>query len=250
MNRDFENVQQAKESFNRILYNKKYSSIIRDDRHLEILLSLVEGGTYNRILDIGTGTGYLAFPLAEKYSTSTVYGIDIAGNVIEKNRNLVKEKKISNLFFLSFDGLKYPFAEESFDLIVTRHAFHHFPNVIDTIQQINKLLVKGGKVLISDPLRKEEDNKRIIDEFMKVKKDGHIQFYSIKELEKLFSDNGFVVEKQIITDMKFPFPSKDEYITIYNKMAAEDRLLYNLTNENNIIYVQHINVGNTIFVKK
>ena len=34
-------VQNAKESFEKILLNEKYSSIIKDDKHLELLLSML-----------------------------------------------------------------------------------------------------------------------------------------------------------------------------------------------------------------
>ncbi len=247
--KDTESVKQARESFNRIIDNKTYANIIRDDKHLAAIMNLLEEDEYDNILDIGTGTGYLAFPLAEKYATSTVYGIDIADAIIAKNQETVKEKEITNLHFKAFDGLTYPFEEESIDLIVSRYAFHHFPNVEDAIQQMHRILTKEGRVLISDPMRDARDANGIIDEYMKVKKDGHIQFYSAKELDELFLNNGFVKEKQLITDMKFPYPPKQEYIDLFEKTNAEDKSMYEITNENGVVWIKHIDVGNTVYVK-
>ncbi|MDE6014487.1 MAG: methyltransferase domain-containing protein [Acetatifactor sp.] len=250
MNHDVENVKQAKNSFNNILGNKKYAGIIKDDKHLSLLLDLVEGDKNNKILDIGTGTGYLAFPLAEKFPTASVCGIDIADVIVEKNNATVKEKGIRNLSFEVFDGLKYPFPDESFDLIVTRYAFHHFPDIVDAVRQMSRILVKGGKVLISDPMRNEKDDNGVIDSFMRVKKDGHIQFYSSNELDKLFINSGFTKEKQVITDMKFPFAKQSEYIELYDKITDKDKMLYDISEKNGIVWVNHIDVGNTIFVKQ
>ena len=250
MNTDAENVKQAKESFNNLLDNKKYTGIIKDDKHLSLLLDLVNDGSYRKILDIGTGTGYLAFPLAEKFPTADVCGIDIAEVIVEKNNAIVKEKGILNLSFQVFDGLQYPFSDESVDLIVSRYAFHHFPDVADAIRQMNKILGKGGKVLISDPMRNEQDNNGIIDDFMRVKKDGHIQFYSPKELDDLFTKNGFTKENQVITDMRFPFAKQDEYISLYDRTTDEEKSLYDMENDNGVIWVKYINVGNTVFVKQ
>lgn len=250
MNHDVENVKQAKNSFNNILGNKKYAGIIKDDKHLSLLLDLVEGDKNNKILDIGTGTGYLAFPLAEKFPTASVLGIDIADVIVEKNNATVKEKGIRNLSFEVFDGLKYPFPDESFDLIVTRYAFHHFPDIVDAVRQMSRILIKGGKVLISDPIRNEKDDNGVIDSFMRVKKDGHIQFYSSKELDKLFINSGFTKEKQVITDMKFPFAKQNEYIELYDKITDNDKMLYDISEKNGIVWVNHIDVGNTIFVKQ
>lgn len=250
MNTDAENVKQAKESFNSILDNKKYAGIIKDDKHLSLLLNLVNGDKYNKILDIGTGTGYLAFPLAEQFPTANVCGIDIAEVIIEKNNVTVKERDIHNLSFQVFDGLNYPFSDEEIDLIVTRYAFHHFPDVVNAIQQMNRILIKGGKVLLSDPMRNEKDNNGVIDNFMRVKKDGHIHFYSSNELDELFINNGFIKEKQFITDMKFPFAKQVEYINLYDRTTDKEKLLYDITNDDGVIWIKHINVGNTIFVKQ
>jgi len=243
------NVAQAKESFSRVLSNQTYAGIIRDDKHLEVILDLVKTGDYESILDIGTGTGYLAFPLAEMYPNAKVYGIDIAEVIMEKNQETVKESGISNLTFLAFDGLEYPFEEESFDLIVSRYAFHHFPQVEDSLKQMYRLLKKGGKVLISDPMRHPTDAKGVIDDFMGIKQDGHIQFYSPEELEALFVGAGFAKEAQVITDMKFPFPPKQEYWELYDKTSHEDKAYYNITREENTVWVKNIQVGNTLFVK-
>ena len=249
MNKDTTIVQQAKESFNRVLDNQTYAGIIRDDKHLAIILDLIKNASYERILDIGTGTGYLAFPLAQMYSNAKVYGIDIAEVIMEKNMVTVQEKGISNLTFLAFDGLEYPFAEESFDLIVSRYAFHHFPRVELSVQQMYRLLKKGGKVLISDPMRHPADTKGVIDDFMNIKQDGHIQFYSAEELEGLFVRNGFAKEAQTITDMKFPFPPKQEYLKLYDRTSPQDRDFYDITRVENTIWVKDIQVGNTLFVK-
>ena len=53
----------------------------------------------------------------------------------------------------------------------------------------------------------------------------------------------------VLTDMTFPFAPMPEYLEVYNRTSEEDRLMYNIENENDIIWVKHINVGNTIFEK-
>ena len=102
---------------------------------------------------------------------------------------------------------------------------------------------------VSDPMRNDKDMYGIIDEYMRVKKHGHIQFYSANELDELFSNNGFTKEKQLITDMKFPFAPIPEYIELYNRTNVEGKSMYDIANENGIVWVKHINVGNTVYVK-
>lgn len=249
MNWELEQVRQARKSFDRILQHKVYTEVIRDDGHLALLLELIQGGCYKSILDIGTGTGYLAFPLAEIYPEALVFGIDIAGGIIDKNRERVIKEGKTNLVFQTFNGIEYPFEEGSFDLVVSRYAFHHFPNPESAVRQISRLLCLGGKVMLSDPVRAKKDQGGIIDAFMKIKKDGHIRFYTEEELERMFAQNGLHKEKQIFTHMAFPFAQGSAYSELYGQLMDKDRLLYDIVEENGVIWVRHIAVGNTVFKK-
>lgn len=276
MEQELEMVRQARESFDRILHHKVYTDVIRDDRHLSLLLELVQGGSYKRILDIGTGTGYLAIPLAKAYPEALVYGIDIAESIIDKNKECAKKSGMTNLIFRSFDGIFYPFEEmfgcctsitdrrnitgetcdrhteenfAGFDLIVSRYAFHHFPNPENAVEQIYRLLTFGGKVLISDPVRAKEDRDGIIDSFMRIKKDGHIRFYAETELEQMFAGKGMQKGKQVFSQMAFPFAPERAYTELYEKLTDEDRQLYDIAEENGTIWVRNIAVGNTVFEK-
>lgn len=242
MDRESENVRQARESFERILRRQAYTEIIRDDEQRSLLLDMLRGGDYKKILDIGTGTGYLAFALAETYPRALVHGIDIVRGIAEGNRP-------SNLVFQTFDGLTYPFGENTFDLIVSRYAFHHFPNSKSAVEQMYRLLIPGGRVLISDPVRAAEDREEIMDRFMRIKKDGHIRFYAREELEELFAAAGFSVEKQIITHMAFPFAPRKEYEELYETLTDGDRCCYGITKENGTVWVRNMEVGNTVFIK-
>ena len=243
-------VELARQSFENVLINEKYANIIKDDKHLELLLSLVDGKAGEAVLDIGTGTGYLAVPIAKMNPETRVVGLDIAERVMEKNNATVAEQGISKLEFVSFDGIHYPFEKETFDLMVTRYAFHHFPNVREAIEALAGLLKPGGRILISDPMAKENDAGGVIDKFMEIKGDGHIRFYPKKELEAMFAEYGFVVEQQVVTKMKFPFPEKQEYIDLYESCSKEERELYGIALRDGVVWIGHVEVGNTVFAKR
>lgn len=270
MDGKLESVRHARESFDRVLRSQAYTEIIRDDRQKELLLDMLGGGGYNRILDIGTGKGYLAFALAEAYPQSLVYGIDIARGIMKENRERAQSSGISNLIFQTFDGLTYPFEGGTFDLIVSRYAFHHFPDPGNAARQMYRLLLPGGKVLISDPVRAEEDRQGIMDRFMRLKQDGHIRFYAREELEALFSAAGFSLGERRVTRIAFPFAPRKEYEQLYDTLTDRDRCCYGIvskmlriseenaqrsaenpaeTHGAKTIWVENMEVGNTVFIK-
>lgn len=134
-------------------------------------------------------------------------------------------------------------------MIVSRYAFHHFPNPENAVEQIYRILAPNGKVLISDPVRNVEDCKGVIDTFMRVKGDGHIRFYTETELYRLFACNSLHKEKQVFSYMAFPFAPGQTYTELYKKLMDEDKQLYDITEENGTIWVRRIAVNNIVFKK-
>ena len=227
----------------------KYSEILRDDKHLELLLKMTDAEINGNILDVGTGSGYLAFPLAEAHPHHKVVGIDITPNIIEKNNRKAAEEELKNVEFISFDGIHYPFESQSFGLIITRYAFHHFPDIREIAKQFSTMLNEQGRILISDPVRHERDANHVIDQFMRVKGDGHIQFYTPEEIARIFSEYGIVVETNQWTSMKFPFPQRQEYLDLFASLSDAEREMYDLYQKDETIWVGKIDVTNILLRK-
>lgn len=103
---DIENTRKKfEESFEEeAFYNKQTA----DCAHLELLLSLIAPEPNSTILDLGTGSGYVAFALAEEYQDCNVIGLDIVTGTLERNRQKAKVQSNSNLSFTTYDGIKFP----------------------------------------------------------------------------------------------------------------------------------------------
>ncbi|MBQ8555974.1 MAG: methyltransferase domain-containing protein [Clostridia bacterium] len=243
-------IQQAKASFDRVLANEKYAGIIRDDRHLALLLGMLNVQENSSILDLGTGNGYLAFPLAAQHPSVQVCGLDIAPEAIARANVTAQEQGLVNARFLAYDGLHFPFAPASFDLIVTRYALHHFPQPDAMLSALHSLLKPGGHILVADPMAHGNDDRRLIDSLMTIKGDGHICFYKQAELAELFHRHHFAVEKQIISHMRYPFPRNDAYNTLFAQTSETERQMYQLSDRDGIVWVGQIEVGNTLFVRQ
>lgn len=244
-------IKQAKKSFEHVLGNEIYAGIIQDDKHLALLMGMIDALPDDAsILDLGTGNGYLAFPIAQLYPNTHVTGLDIADTAISRNQELAAAKGLRHLHFDTYDGLRFPYASNTFDLVVTRHALHHFPLLDDTLDALYTLLKPGGRVLVADPMGHAADQNRFIDQLMAVKADGHVRFYRKAELEDIFSRHGFFVGKQIITTMSFPFPPKPAYAVLFSQTSPDIRALYQLHERDGVIRVGQIEVGNTLFIKQ
>lgn len=181
-----------------------YDKQTQDQAHLELILNCLKIDDGMKILDLGTGTGYLAFPIAKQYPNAEVTGLDIVEKALERNREKAREQGIKNLQFVSYSGVVFPFADDEFDMVITRYALHHFPSIRDTFQEIARILKPGGIFFLSDPAPNEDDTERFVDSYMQMKKDGHIKFYTKQEWLVLGRSAGFDCIDEFETQIRFP----------------------------------------------
>lgn len=233
------------QSFREAAYYNKQTV---DDNHLKLLLDLVYPQENDTILDLGTGSGYIAFSLAEHNYGCNVIGMDIVVDTLERNVKKAREQGNDNLQFKAYDGKLYPFEDECIDTIVTRYALHHFPNIEDSFCEMYRVLKKRGKLVISDPTPNENDTVGFVDDFMQMQPDGHIKFYTFKELNEMLVRAGFQFELQKNTTIKFPRKNRREYeqlLSKYDKGIWED---YEIEIANNEIWIKE-NVLNIVYRK-
>lgn len=61
-----------------------------------------------------------------------------------------------------------------------------------------------GCFFLCDPAPNEDDEKRFVDAYMQMKKDGHIKFYTLDEWRQLAETAGFTYHDSFETQIRFP----------------------------------------------
>ncbi len=103
-------------------------------REVRLFASAVEREDARRILDLGCGVK----PYASLFSCATEYvGVDAA-----KNERV-------DAVCMNWD---LPFAEDSFDALVSTQVLEHTAKVFETVREIRRVVKDGGLIFISAPL--------------------------------------------------------------------------------------------------
>ncbi len=106
------------------------------------------------ILDLGCATGDLCIKIAQHFSPQSVVGIDITPKMIEFARSRLALSPFKNtVSFILADAEKIPYEKDYFDYVFCLNAFHHFPNSAEVIQEVKRVLKKGGKFIFLDPYK-------------------------------------------------------------------------------------------------
>jgi ubiquinone/menaquinone biosynthesis C-methylase UbiE len=239
-------VKKARQRFGVDLFAQNYAQIHADDQHLADMLKLCQPVAGKKYLDLGTGNGYVAFELARQSSDISVTGLDIVAEAVQANNQKAKAEKYPNLDFVSYDGVELPFNDNEFFGVLSRYAFHHFPNPALSARETARILQKDGFCLIADPAADKQDKTDFINHFAGLKDDGHVRFYPQDEIEAFFVRVGFSVEKQFTSSVTFPRQMNENYKRLIEQTPPEILALYQLQIKDSQVYVT-VQVLNTLF---
>lgn len=227
-----------------------YNKQTQDEQHLKKILEFLPFKADMKILDLGVGSGYLSFPIAKKYPDISIVGLDIVEKALKVNRTKAKEENIRNISFITYNGIDFPFADNEFDMVISRYALHHFPDIQKSISEVSRVIKSGGFLFISDPAPNINDSSRFVDEYMQLKKDGHIKFYTKDEWKQICEKYGLQFKESFDSTIRFPRKKDTSYgfnelIKKHDKKIVENYKLEVVENE---IYITE-QVNNILFCK-
>lgn len=110
------------------------------------VLAELEREDFTDLLDCGCGTAPMISLLKEKYPDKRYTGIDLTPKMIE----VAKAKNMPDVKFVVGDCENLPFEENSFDAVICSQSFHHYPNVQDFFNSVNRVLRPGGRLILRD----------------------------------------------------------------------------------------------------
>ncbi len=100
------------------------------------------------LLDIGGGTGLIAFDLAESVESVTI--VDSSQAMVVTATAHLAEQNIANVSILHSDLLDVDLHKESFDGAYAHMSLHHIENIEKAFGKIYDLLKLGGTIAIGD----------------------------------------------------------------------------------------------------
>jgi SAM-dependent methyltransferase len=115
---------------------------MRSGGHHESLDAALDavGGTPQRVLDVGTGTGTAARAIAARWPGTDVVGVDVADGMLAEARRVLPPELAGRVRFEHADASALPFEDASFDLVT-------LSNMIPFFNEIQRVLVPGGEVV-------------------------------------------------------------------------------------------------------
>ncbi len=118
----------------------------------EYMMELAGEIAGKRCLDIGTGTGEIAFLVAQHAGADgDVIGLDLTPKMLELAREKMKSRDLPRpVEFVEGDALKLPYGEGTFDLITSGYMLRNVAGLQGAIDEMYRVLRPGGRAVVAE----------------------------------------------------------------------------------------------------
>ncbi|MBC7175974.1 methyltransferase domain-containing protein, partial [Klebsiella pneumoniae] len=148
-----------------------------------------------------------------------------------------KEKGFSNIVTQQGYAETLPFADASFDVVISRYSAHHWHDVGQALREVKRVLKPGGVIIVMDVMSPGHPVRDVWLQTVEALRDtSHVRNYSSGEWLTLATEAGLVVN-QLLTDrlplefsswvarMRTPEPLV-EAIRLYQQSASAEVKAY------------------------
>lgn len=97
-----------------------------------------------RLLEIPVGTGVLSLPLYRKLNDAEIFCVDYSDKMLDVAKNRARQLNLRGVKFIRGDVANLPFADNSFDLVLSIDGFHVFPDKAAAWSETWRVLRNGG----------------------------------------------------------------------------------------------------------
>ena len=152
------------------------------------------------VLEVAAGT--CAYGRAFAPLVQTVVCLDATASMLQVGKKEAQESHLDNMVFVKGYAEELPFLDNSFDIVLSRLAFHHFTDTDSVFREMVRVLKPGGKLVLIDMEAADEPLRKTEDEIETLRDPSHVKNLSREEMLKLYYDNCLSVEKNEITEMQ------------------------------------------------
>lgn len=108
-----------------------------------------EKATAGKLLDVGCGPGWFLKDLVKTFQNIEFTGCDLSERMVYHAKNNLSPK----VNVVVGDAQNLPFPSNSFDIVTSTLAFHHFPQPDKAISEFHRVLKPNGLMIVADARR-------------------------------------------------------------------------------------------------
>lgn len=145
-----------------------------------------------KALDLGCGGGHVSYGVAPVVASVVAY--DLSAEMLAAVAAEATKRGHANLTTQQGAAEALPFADGSFDLVLSRYSAHHWQDVRKGVREARRVLRAGGTAVISDIIAPESPvSDTFLQTFEMLRDPSHVRDYSTAEWVAIAAEAGFAV---------------------------------------------------------
>ena len=207
------------------------SAVHAQGEDLRQLAGIVRGHGNARVLDLGCGGGHVAFNIAPEVAEVVAY--DLSDEMLAAVAQEAARRGLGNVVTKRGAVEELPFADNSFDFVITRFSAHHWHDLNAGLREARRVVKPTGQAVFVDCV---SPGPPLLDTYLQgielIRDPSHVRDYSSGEWTEALKRSGFApgavtrrrlklefapwVERMLVT------PVRVETIPSLQKAMAQD----------------------------
>ena len=167
--------------------------------YLDYTVKMTAPQKTDSVLEVAAGTCVCGRNIAPY--AGHVICLDATPAMLEFGKAECGKAGISNISFIKGYAEELPFLDRSFDIVVSRLAFHHFASVYEPFSEMARVLKPGGKLIMIDMIAGDEALRDEVDKIERLRDPSHVRDLTLSEMRNLYESNGLELKVQERTDI-------------------------------------------------
>lgn len=150
----------------------------------------------SEVLDLAGGAGHLSRALASRARRFTV--LDLTPEQLEAGRRGAARDGVANIEFVQGDATRTPFADASFDLVMSRFALHHVPAPAEIVSEAARVCRDTGQIALIDMVAPDDAaTASTLNGLERLRDPSHTTALTAAALAALAAGAGEIVERDV-----------------------------------------------------
>src|SRR5437667_1073567 len=203
------------------------TSEIRDDLAEKLADMLALQGD-EQILDLATGTGRVARPVAKRLKTGRIIGVDQALAMLDVGHQ--HEDPIRAYYQGAGEADALPFKSNCFDRAFVSFSLHHFGNPAGVVTEVRRVLKNAGRFVVLDPVIEEAKDSvdvaletKINQVFRRTHGDD-FRFHTASSIQRLLTKAGYRIPRTNILSYSFNQKGMDGIPTVRHWLEVAEEV--------------------------
>ena len=115
-----------------------------NDAYLEKAMSGIPEHFSGKLLEVPVGTGILTMPVYQTMPEADITCLDYSADMMGQAREKANRLNLNNITFQQGDVGALPYADDTFDIVLSLNGFHAFPDKKAAYREVYRVLKPGG----------------------------------------------------------------------------------------------------------